>query len=242
MRIKVRIYNPYDLDIIALSEAKGFSVANAMKQTLIYYAAGKRYLVEIPALTEVLDDDRYVKGFYIELDDKEDARAVEFIKSIPAGYRNAFLKNIFRASFEVSPMSLYMGPGGAEYVAKMIANPRYGRHPVQREIVDPFYLGENEVGVIISSERTNAASMPRGESAGSPSQKRARSKTAAQATVEQPAKTPAPTQGRARQTPYGAVRDKKQRVQHKPTEKENKYKAASQEETDDMDALLDAMM
>ena len=32
MRIKIRIYNPYDLDIIALAEAKGFSVSNAMKQ------------------------------------------------------------------------------------------------------------------------------------------------------------------------------------------------------------------
>ena len=36
MRIKIRIYNPYDLDIIALAEAKGFSVSNAMKQTLKY--------------------------------------------------------------------------------------------------------------------------------------------------------------------------------------------------------------
>ena len=58
MRIKIRIYNPYDLDIIALTEAPNFSVANAMKQTLKYYAAGKRYLVEIPALTEKLDNDQ----------------------------------------------------------------------------------------------------------------------------------------------------------------------------------------
>ena len=95
MRIKIRIYNPYDLDIIALTEAPGFSVANAMKQTLKYYAAGKRYLVEIPTLTDTLVNEKYVKGFYVELDDEKDAQAVEFIKRIPDGLRNAFMKNIF---------------------------------------------------------------------------------------------------------------------------------------------------
>ena len=162
MRIKIRIYNPYDLDIIALTEAPGFSVANAMKQTLKYYAAGKRYLVEIPTLTEHLEEDKYVKGFYVELDDVADAQAINFIRSIPDGMRNAFMKNIFRASFEVSPMSLYMGDGGAEYVAKMIANPRYGRHPVQREIVDPVYLAEGEIGVTVSDTTPDVSKLPHG--------------------------------------------------------------------------------
>ena len=163
MRIKIRIYNPYDLDIIALTEAKNFSVANAMKQTLKYYAAGKRYFVEIPALTETLDSERYVKGFYVELDDTEDIQAINFIKSIPDGMRNAFMKNIFRASFEVCPLSLYMGEGGAEYVAKMIANPRYGRHPVQREIVDHVYLAEGEIGASISDTASNVSKLPQGQ-------------------------------------------------------------------------------
>lgn len=163
MRIKIRIYNPYDLDIIALSEVKGFSVANAMKQTLKYYAAGKRFLVEIPTLTEHLVNDQYVKGFYVELDDVADAQAVEFIRSIPDGLRNSFMKNIFRASFEVSPMSLYMGDGGAEYVAKMIANPRYGRHPVQREIIDPVFLADGEIGVMVSDSPPDVSKLPQGK-------------------------------------------------------------------------------
>lgn len=150
MRIKIRIYNPYDLDIIALSEAPGFSVPNAMKQTLIYYAAGKRFLVEIPTLTEHLKNENYVKGFYVELDDEKDIDAINLIKSIPEGWRNSFMKSIFRASFEVSPMSLFMGDGGAKYVAAMINNPRYGRYPVQREIIDPILLAEGEVGAMIS--------------------------------------------------------------------------------------------
>ena len=167
MRIKIRIYNPYDLDIIALTEAPGFSVANAMKQTLIYYAQGKRYLVEIPNLTEHLVNEQYVKGFYVELDDVVDAKAVEFIKSIPEGLRNSFMKNIFRASFEVCPMSLYMGDGGAEYVSKMIANPRYGRHPVQREIIDPVHLAEGEIGVMVSESTPDVAKLPQGKKAAS---------------------------------------------------------------------------
>lgn len=162
MRIKIRIYNRYDLDIIALAEAKNFSVSNAMKETLKYYAAGKRYLIEIPILPETLENDRYMRGFYVELDDEKDKEAVNFIKSIPEGYRNAFMKNIFRASFEVSPFSLYMGHGSAEYIAKMISNPRIGKHPVQREIIDPISLSEGEIGVTISNT-VHEKSLPRGE-------------------------------------------------------------------------------
>ena len=162
MRIKIRIYNPYDLDIIALSETKGFSVPTAMKQTLKYYAAGKRYLVEIPTLVDEINSGQYSKGFYVELDEEADAQAIAFIKSIPDGLRNAFMKNIFRASFEVCPLSLYMTEGGSDYVAKMIANPRYGKYPVQREIVDPVYLAENEVGVTISDSMPDISKLPHG--------------------------------------------------------------------------------
>ena len=164
MRIKIRIYNPYDLDIIALSQTKGFSVQNAMKQTLKYYAAGKRYLVEIPTLVDKLESDQYSKGFYVELDEVEDAQAIAFIKSIPDGLRNAFMKNIVRASFEVCPLSLYMEEGGSEYVAKMIANPRYGKYPVQREVMDPVYLAENEIGVTLSDEQPDISKLPHGGS------------------------------------------------------------------------------
>lgn len=153
MRIKIRVYNPYDLDIIALSEAPNFSVPNAMKQTLKYYAAGKRFLVEIPALTEQLKNENYVKGFYVELDDVKDADAIALVKSVPEGWRNAFVKSIFRASFEVSPISLFLGEGGAAYVDAMIRNPRYGKYPVQREIIDPIVLAENEVGAMVSDSQ-----------------------------------------------------------------------------------------
>lgn len=153
MRVKIRVYNPYDLDIIALSEAPNFSVPNAMKQTLKYYAAGKRFLVEIPALTEQLKNENYVKGFYVELDDVKDADAIALVKSVPEGWRNAFVKSIFRASFEVSPISLFLGEGGAAYVDAMIRNPRYGKYPVQREIIDPIVLAENEVGAMVSDSQ-----------------------------------------------------------------------------------------
>lgn len=176
MRIKIRIYNPYDLDIIALTEAPGFSVANAMKQTLIYYAKGMRYLVEIPTLTEHLNSEKYVKGFYVELDDVADAQAVALIKSVPEGLRNSFMKSIFRASFEVAPVSLHLGDGGAEYVAKLISNRRYGRHPVQREIIDPVELAEGEIGVIVSDATPDISKLPHGKRA-TPAKKKTQMET-----------------------------------------------------------------
>ena len=192
-----------------------------MKQTLKYYAMGKRYLVEIPTLTEKLNNEQYVKGFYVELDDTADAQAVEFIKSIPDGLRNSFMKNIFRASFEVCPLSLYMGDGGAEYVAKMIANPRYGRHPVQREIIDPVYLAEGEIGVVVSDAPPDVSKLPHGNKASTAKKK----------------------------TPKENLRDLTQQAYNnaskKDEEKKQRQRAAIQETTTsdaDLDDLLDSMM
>lgn len=165
MKIRIRVYNPYDLDLLALMQANNFSIANAMKQTLIYYAAGKRYLVEVPTLNDSLIDDKYSRGFYVELDDQTDAQAIEFIKRVPDGSRNAFMKNILRASLEVSPISLYLQDGGAAHVAKMIANPRYGKHPVQKEIIDPVFLAEGEIGVSLSDEQPDISKLPHGTKA-----------------------------------------------------------------------------
>ena len=225
MRLKIRIYNPYDLDIIALTEVKGFSVANAMKQTLIYYANGKRYLIEIPVLTEHLEDEKkYVKGFYVELDDVTDAKAIEFIKSIPEGLRNSFMKNIFRASFEVCPLSLYMGDGGAEYVAKMIANPRYGRHPVQREMIDPVYLAEGEIGVTLSDSTPDVSKLPQGKKA-EPTKPKTKEEQLRDAT----------------QRAYNnAARRGEQQKQRQQTALHNKEE--SDKNSSDLDALLDSMM
>lgn len=221
MRIKIRIYNPYDLDIIALTEAPGFSVANAMKQTLIYYAKGMRYLVEIPALTESLNEEKYVKGFYVELDDVVDAKAIELIKSVPEGLRNSFMKSIFRASFEVAPVSLHLGEGGAEYVAKLIANPRYGKHPVQREIIDPVHLAEGEIGVMISDSAPDVTKLPHGQKA---------------TTVK-------------KKTPKESLREATEKAYSNATKKSDAVKQrqmAAVEETAnndaDLDALLDSMM
>ena len=231
MRIKIRIYNPYDLDIIALSEAPNFSVSNAMKQTLKYYAAGKRYLVEIPALTEQIKNENYAKGFYVELNDETDAQAVAFIKSIPEGYRNAFMKNIFRASFEVCPLSLFMGEGGADYVAKMIENPRYGVYPVQREIVDHVTLAEGEVGVTVYD--------------GPPDISKLTSKSTATA-------APKPKYPATKKTKEETLRDLTQNAYHTASKKKEDQNAkrmdvlskqtVSSKTADDLDDLLNSMM
>lgn len=229
MRIKIRIYNPYDLDIIALSEAPNFSVANAMKQTLKYYAAGKRYLVEIPALTEQIKNENYAKGFYVDLDDVKDAQAIEFIKSIPEGYRNSFMKNIFRASFEVCPFSLYVGKGSADYVAKMINNPRYGRYPVQREIIDSVVLAEGEVGVTVSDSQPDISLLTKQNSGEAPKPKK---------------KSDAQSLRDLTQAAYNNAGKKKQEERQKTKEYLEKTSKKSNEtySSDDIDAMMGSMM
>ena len=236
MRIKIRVYNPYDLDIIALSEAPNFSVPNAMKQTLKYYAAGKRFLVEIPALTEQLKNENYVKGLYVELDDEKDADAIALVKSVPEGWRNAFMKSIFRASFEVSPMSLFLGEGGAAYVDAMIRNPRYGKYPVQREIIDPIVLAEGEVGAMISDAQPNVKQLIK--------------------TTEAPAKAKKPVKQSKEdklreltQTAYGHADKKKENQKAKQqeflakgTSSKPKPNPVTEANAADLDDLLDSIM
>jgi hypothetical protein len=223
MRIKIRIYNLYDLDIIALAEAPGFSVSNAMKQTLIYYAHGMRYLVEVPTLTEQLVNEKYVKGFYVELNEANprEAKAIELIKTVPEGLRNSFMKSILRASLEVAPVSLHLGEGGAEFVANLIANPRYGKHPVQREIIDPVHLAEGEIGVTVSESTPDVSKLPKGQKA-APTKKKTSEEVLRDVTQA------------AYNNANRKVAEQKQRQLAAIEEKENNDA--------DLDALLDSMM
>lgn len=237
MRIKIRVYNPYDLDIIALSEAPNFSVPNAMKQTLKYYAAGKRFLVEIPALTEQLKNENYVKGFYVELDDVKDADAINLVKSVPEGWRNAFVKSIFRASFEVSPISLFLGEGGAAYVDAMIRNPRYGKYPVQREIIDPIVLAENEVGAMVSDAQPDVKQLIKATEAPTKAKKPVKPTSSADKLRE------------LTQSAYGHADQKKKDKEARQQEFLNKGAATPKMQpkptpatSEDLDDLLDSMM
>jgi hypothetical protein len=223
VRIKIRIYNPYDLDIIALAEAPGFSVSNAMKQTLIYYAQGMRYLIEVPNLTEHLVNEKYVKGFYVELNEDipREAKAIELIRSVPEGLRNSFMKSILRASLEVAPVSLHLGDGGAEFVANLIANKRYGKHPVQREIIDAVFLAEGEIGATVSDTPSDVSKLPKGQKA-APVKKRTQTETLRDVTKN------------AYNNANKKIAEQKQR-QHAAIEDKKSDDA-------DLDALLDSMM
>ena len=131
------------------------------------------------------------------------------------------MKNIFRASFEVCPLSLYMGDGGAEYVAKMIANPRYGRHPVQREIIDHVSLAEGEIGVVVSDTPIDVSTLPHGVKA-TPTKK----------------KTPKESLRDATQNAYkNAIQNKEEKEQHRRAVIEDKTGNDAA-----LDDLLDSMM
>jgi topoisomerase IA-like protein len=136
------------------------------------------------------------------------------------------MKNIFRASFEVCPMSLYMGDGGAEYVAKMIANPRYGRCPVQREIVDPVHLAEGEIGVMISDTTPDVSKLPHGKKVSS-----VKKKTSAE-TLRDVTK-------KAYDNATKKAEEEKQRQQAAVSMASN---SSADNNDADMDALLDSIM
>ena len=97
--IRIRFYHPYDLDLIALALAPNFSITNAAKEALKYYAQHKKYTIEIPELPNYCEKE-YVRtyAFYLYPEKKEEAAAIDLLNQIPEGKRNSFIKSIDRKS------------------------------------------------------------------------------------------------------------------------------------------------
>ena len=152
--VRIRIYPRYDRDLVALYYAQDFSLTNAMKQALRYFARGKMLRMEVPylpTLAEVHPPQEI--GFFISLHPQKDKEIIEFLdKYIPLGVRNSFTKNLLRSCLAVPALSLYMLTSGPEWVARIQRDGRYGQYPIQRAIIDPVDLAEGELEVTVQED------------------------------------------------------------------------------------------
>lgn len=107
MRVEVRVYKLFDIDIVSLMNA-GFPVAAMMKEAIISFAHGTpvKYLID----QDVSFDLSCKKSIHTAFDiPQDDEVTIRLLKSIIKGYRNMFCKMVFRNSLVIQNLQGFIG-------------------------------------------------------------------------------------------------------------------------------------
>lgn len=101
MILKLRIYRRHDLDLMGLVANTSFDFAGTVKTALRNYAKGKMQKIPLPKENTFNKAVNYsIAQIHIKLDEKTDADIIEFIRSLPDGSRNCFVKTLLRNLLE----------------------------------------------------------------------------------------------------------------------------------------------
>lgn len=122
MRIEVKLYFYHDIDLVSLYKTGRIAFPATTKQVLNAYARKEIYKVKLLDVNQKraskYPQEGYRKFFHyhIELDEEEDADAIELLQRITPGYRNNFIKAVLRQYIcgEFSPE--YLIDRDAEYL------------------------------------------------------------------------------------------------------------------------------
>lgn len=100
MKVMIRLYKRYDIDLLSLYHNSGFKFKKEFKKSIRNYARKTQEMVPLPKpnIHDVFDYNTV--AFQVVLNSQKDADVIAFIKSIKSGYRNCVLKNIFRNSLQ----------------------------------------------------------------------------------------------------------------------------------------------
>lgn len=107
MNIMVRLYTRHDLDLIALKKNKYFDFNKCLKLAVIAWARGDNYSIPSPPTsTENVFFELKPVALHFTLG-KNEEDVIEKLKNIKYGYRNSFLKNLFRYYMCSPELSIY---------------------------------------------------------------------------------------------------------------------------------------
>lgn len=97
MRITIRLYKRYDIDLLSLYHNSEFKFKESFKSAVRNYIRGTPQKIKIP---EPQDDTFSYETiqFQLSFHPKEDQDVIRWIQNIKAGYKNSILKNMFRNS------------------------------------------------------------------------------------------------------------------------------------------------
>lgn len=97
MRVTIRLYKRYDIDLLSLYHNSEFKFKESFKSAVRNYIRGTPQKIQIP---EPQDDTFSYETIQFQLNfhPKEDQDVIMWIRNIKAGYKNSILKNMFRNS------------------------------------------------------------------------------------------------------------------------------------------------
>lgn len=96
------------MDLIAFYRTNGFKFSTVMKEALRAYARKENYCIKLSKDSQMRDGyvPRSVQ-LHIAIDSKKDKDIVDMLSQMRVGYRNSFLKALFRKYATTEPLDVY---------------------------------------------------------------------------------------------------------------------------------------
>lgn len=97
MKVTVRLYRQYDIDLIYLAHYEDFSLIRTARECLNAYATGTAYRITMPnGKFTAGAEDKTSYEYDFSLDDEKDQDAIRLLRAVRNHHRNAFIKNLLR--------------------------------------------------------------------------------------------------------------------------------------------------
>lgn len=110
MRVIIRLYRQYDLDLITLAHYSDFSFPRIAKSCVRSCAAGKAYRVDLPEgrFTPINSmKTMYMYNFILNENVDVDANAIKMLRKVRDRHRNSFVKNLVRGYLKAPALRAY---------------------------------------------------------------------------------------------------------------------------------------
>lgn len=109
MQFTLRLYYPYDIDLIALRFVEGSGFAKKVRQCLSSFAYSGDFTWHVPRLPSIQDPSE-VYRVGIKIDEASDTNLATYISQIDSKNQSKMVKFLIRASFDNPPLYLFRDP------------------------------------------------------------------------------------------------------------------------------------
>lgn len=141
MQITLRLHRQHDMDLINLYYRPHFKFQKEIKKSLVEYASGRIHEIVLPDEAPV---DGYVAKtilMHISLNPNkpEEKAAIDLLSNVKKGFRNSFIKAVFRITLPSIPLTSYMADSGFRIKKASIFDTAQGRAPqlTQKTVSNP---------------------------------------------------------------------------------------------------------
>lgn len=111
MRVTVRLYKRYDLDLIAISTGP-LSIGKIAKRALLAYVEGEPLKLKLSRFAfngcSEEEDLKYEYAFVLNHKSEIECKAIDFLNSIKRNRKNAFIKALIRGCLDEPVLSVYL--------------------------------------------------------------------------------------------------------------------------------------